>query len=354
MDKVAIVILNWNGRDVLRRFLPSVLERTSYEANSLSHSPGEGESEGGVSIYLADNGSTDGSVEMVGREFPTVRIIAMEQNRGYAEGYNVALRQVEAEYVVLLNSDVEPQQSWLEPLVAYMDAHPEAAACQPKLLSWRDPRRFEYAGAAGGFLDRYGYPYCRGRIMGTVEEDHGQYDTVQSVLWATGAALFIRLADYRQAGGLDSRFFAHCEEIDLCWRLRSRGRAVVCLPQSVVHHVGAMTLRRENPRKTYLNFRNNLLMLYKNLPERDLRPVMRLRWWLDRLAALKFLLSGQGPNARAVLQARRDFHRMLPSFAADRQENLRLATCTDVSGRTPRSILWQYYILRRKTFGQLR
>lgn len=230
MLKTAIVILNWNGCEMLRRFLPSVIE----------HSAGEG-----VRVYVADNGSTDESVEMLRREFPEVGLVLLAENNGFADGYNLTLQQVEAEYVVLLNSDVEVTAGWLLPLVEYMDAHPEVAACQPKIRSWHRRERFEYAGAAGGYIDKYGYPFCRGRVMATVEEDRGQYDTVTPVLWATGAALFIRLADYRAAGGLDGRFFAHMEEIDLCWRLRTRGRGVVCVPQSVVYHVGGATLKKK-------------------------------------------------------------------------------------------------------------
>ena len=195
---------------------------------------------------------------MLREEFPAVRLILLEQNHGFAEGYNLALNKVDAEYVVLLNSDVEVTEHWLEPLVAYMDTHPEVAACQPKIRSWHQKQMFEYAGAAGGYIDRYGYPFCRGRMMGTMERDEGQYDTVVPVFWATGAALFIRLTDYTDVGGLDARFFAHMEEIDLCWRLRSRGRGIVCIPQSVVYHVGAATLKKESPRKTFLNFRNTL------------------------------------------------------------------------------------------------
>ena len=209
MDKIAVVILNWNGCDMLRSFLPSVVRFS--------------EADGAV-VYVADNGSTDASVAMLRREFPSVHLILLEENHGFADGYNLALKQVEAEYVVLLNSDVEVTEHWLVPLAEYMDAYPETAACQPKIRSWRNKGQFEYAGAAGGFIDRYGYPFCRGRIMGVVEEDKGQYDTVIPIFWATGAALFIRLADYREAGGLDGRFFAHMEEIDLCWRLRARGR----------------------------------------------------------------------------------------------------------------------------------
>ena len=244
----------------------------------------------GVEICVADNGSTDESVSYLQVNFPNVRLIVLDKNYGFADGYNKALQQVEAEYVVLLNSDVEVTKHWLEPLVEYMDTHPEVAACQPKICSERNKAFFEYAGAAGGYLDKYGYPFCRGRIFFFFLEDEGQYDTIQPIFWATGAALFIRLKDYREAGGLDGRFFAHMEEIDLCWRLRSRGRGVVCIPQSTVFHVGAATLKKENPRKTFLNFRNNLLMLYKNLPEEELHSVMCMRWCLDMLAALQFLL----------------------------------------------------------------
>ena len=248
MDKIAVVILNWNGCEMLRSFLPSVVRYSKTE---------------GAKIYVADNGSTDASVDMLRQEFPDVHLIILKENLGFAEGYNLALQQVSAEYVMLLNSDVEVTEHWLVPLVSYMDAHPEVAACQPKIRSWRQKELFEYAGAAGGFIDRYGYPFCRGRIMSAVEKDNGQYDTVVPVFWATGAALFIRRKDYLDAGGLDGRFFAHMEEIDLCWRLRARGRMLVCVPQSTVYHVGGATLKKENPHKTFLNFRNNLVTLGK-------------------------------------------------------------------------------------------
>ena len=277
MDKIAVVILNWNGCEMLRSFLPSVVRYSKTE---------------GAKIYVADNGSTDASVDMLRQEFPDVHLIILKENLGFAEGYNLALQQVSAEYVMLLNSDVEVTEHWLVPLVSYMDAHPEVAACQPKIRSWRQKELFEYAGAAGGFIDRYGYPFCRGRIMSAVEKDNGQYDTVVPVFWATGAALFIRRKDYLDAGGLDGRFFAHMEEIDLCWRLRARGRMLVCVPQSTVYHVGGATLKKENPHKTFLNFRNNLVMLYKNLPQEELGPVMRVRAVLDYVAALSFLLKG--------------------------------------------------------------
>ncbi|MDR0892247.1 MAG: glycosyltransferase family 2 protein [Mediterranea sp.] len=336
--KVAVVILNWNGCDMLRTFLPSVL----------THSTGEG-----VAVYVADNGSTDPSVDMIQAEFPTVQLILLHQNYGFAEGYNRALQQIEAEYVVLLNSDVEVSEHWLQPLMAYLDTHPEVAACQPKIRSYHHREMFEYAGAAGGFIDRYGYPFCRGRIFGSVEKDEGQYDTIAPLFWATGAALFIRRADYMEAGGLDTRFFAHMEEIDLCWRLRARGRGIVCVPESVVYHVGGATLRKENPRKTFLNFRNNLLLLYKNLPTTELNSVMRLRRWLDYIAATVFLLKGDAKNARAVLRARREYQRLRPSFTAAREENLRKSTLQPIPERSTYSILWQFYAKGRRAFGKL-
>lgn len=334
--KTAIVILNWNGSEMLRRFLPSVLLHSE-----------------GAEVCVADNGSSDDSTEMLHREFPAVRLLVLDRNYGFAEGYNRALREVEAEYVVLLNSDVEVTSGWLRPLEEYMDAHPEVAACQPKVRSWRQRERFEYAGAAGGYIDRYGYPFCRGRILDVVETDCGQYDEPASLFWATGAALFIRLKDYREAGGLDARFFAHMEEIDLCWRLRARGREISCVPASVVYHVGGATLRRENPRKTYLNFRNNLLMLYKNLPEAELRPVMRVRSVLDCVAAFTFFLKGQWPNARAVFRARRDYKRMRASYTPRREENLRLARPLPIPERFSGSILLQFYLKGKKRFAQI-
>ena len=338
MDKVAVIILNWNGSEMLRRFLPEVVRCSEVD---------------GGTVWLADNGSTDDSVEVVSREFPSVRLIRMEKNYGFAEGYNRAISQVEAEYVVLLNSDVEVTGHWLRPLLDYMEAHPEVAACQPKLLSYHQRTRFEYAGACGGFIDRYGYPFCRGRVMSEVEEDRGQYDTVVPVFWATGAALFIRRQDYVEAGGLDARFFAHMEEIDLCWRLRARGRGLVCIPQSVVYHVGAATLKRENPRKTFLNFRNNLLMLYKNLPEAELVPVMRVRALLDYVAILNFLLHLQWSNARAVLRARRDFRALKPLYTEIRAEVQRRVVQGDIPERMRFSLLWAFYGRGKKRFAEM-
>ena len=338
MKKVSVVILNWNGVGMLQKFLPGVIK----------YSQGEG-----VEVCVADNGSTDESVVWLQTYCPDVRLIVLGKNYGFADGYNMALQQVEAEYVVLLNSDVEVTPHWLDPLMEYMDAHPEVAACQPKIRSERNKALFEYAGASGGYLDKYGYPFCRGRIFDVVEEDKGQYDTVQPIFWATGAALFICLKDYRESGGLDGRFFAHMEEIDLCWRLRSRGRGIVCIPQSTVYHVGAATLKKENPRKAFLNFRNNLLMLYKNLPEKELKRVMFIRGVLDVVAALVFLLKGEKEAARAVLQARKEFKRIRPDFETSRAENMEKAVSAVIPERVDYSILWKYHAGRKKVFSSL-
>lgn len=334
--QVAVVILNYNGSQMLRRFLPSVL----------ANSP---ESE----IIVADNASTDDSVAVMRNEFPSVPLLLLDKNYGFAEGYNRALQQVDAEYYVLLNSDVEVAEGWLAPLLEYMNVHEDVAACQPKLLSQKEKHLFEYAGAAGGFLDRYGYPFCRGRIFDAVESDEGQYDTITDLFWATGAALMVRSADYWSAGGLDGTFFAHMEEIDLCWRLRSRGKSIVCIPQSMVYHVGGATLNKENPRKTYLNFRNNLLMLYKNLPKEELRPVMCVRWCLDMLAALQFLLKGEWGNVRAVFRARRDYAAMRPDYQTLRADNLSKMVQSDLPERFSWSLLWRYYARGIRRFSQL-
>lgn len=336
--KVSVVILNWNGCDMLRTFLPSVIRYS------------EGEE---IEVCVADNGSTDSSIAMIQAEFPSVRMILLEQNHGFADGYNWALKQVEAEYVVLLNSDVEVTEHWLEPMIDYLDSHPQVAACQPKIRSQREKEYFEYAGAAGGFIDRFGYPFCRGRIMGEVEKDSGQYDSITSIFWATGAALFMRRTDYLEVGGLDGRFFAHMEEIDLCWRLRSRGREIVCIPQSMVYHVGGATLKKENPHKTFLNFRNNLVMLYKNLPTEDLRDVMLMRAFLDFVAMLSFICKGQSDNARAVFRAHEEFKRIRSSFLVAREENLRKTTLNPIPERIKNSILWQFYVRGCKRFSQL-
>ena len=336
--KVAVVILNWNGADMLRQYLPTVLEYSRDEAD----------------VYVADNASTDDSIVLLKTTFPEVKLIVLERNWGFADGYNKALKQVDAEYYLLLNSDIEVTHHWLTPLVEFMDAHQEVAACQPKLLSIFDRDRFEYAGASGGYLDRYGYPFCRGRIFETVEADNGQYDDASEVLWATGAALMIRARDYWDCGGLDGRFFAHNEEIDLCWRLRIKGRKIVCLPDSYIYHVGGGTLPKSNPMKTFLNFRNNLTMLYKCLPDSELRHVMRWRWFLDYLAAWEMLLLKRNlGDFRAIYRARRAFRRWRKEFDADRRQ-IQQSRVADVIPQQYRgSLLWQYYVKGRKHFSDL-
>jgi len=338
MDKVAIVILNWNGAAMLSQYLPSVLQHSRDEAV----------------VYVADNASTDNSLALLGEQFPECKVILLEKNWGFADGYNKALAQIDAEYYVLLNSDIEVTEHWLTPLVQFLDTHPETAACQPKLCSIFQRDSFEYAGACGGYLDRYGYPFCRGRIFETVEQDRGQYDTPAELLWATGAALVIRAHDYKEVGGLDGRFFAHNEEIDLCWRLRLRGRKVFSVPQSVIYHVGGGTLPKGNPMKTFLNFRNNLTMLYKCLPDSELKHVMRMRWWLDYLAAWEMLILKRNlGDFKAVYKARRAFKRWKKDFSADRQAIQRSRIEEPIAECYRFSLLWQYYVKGRKTFSEL-
>lgn len=338
MAKVAIVILNWNGREMLAKYLPNVLEYSRQDAE----------------VWVADNSSSDDSMLLLETQFPQVKTIVLEQNFGFAEGYNRALRQIEADYYVLLNSDVEVSHHWLTPLVEFMDSHLQVAACQPKLLSEQDKDRFEYAGACGGFLDKYGYPFCRGRIFGTVEQDNGQYDYQQEILWATGACMMIRSKDYWDAGGLDGRFFAHNEEIDLCWRLRLMGRKIYCIPESEVYHVGGGTLPKSNPMKTFLNFRNNLTMLYKNLSDSELKHVMRVRCFLDYLAAFQMLLLQHNwGDFKAVFKARKAFKAWRSDFDEDRvriQQSRKEMGIPQVFGF---SILWQYYAKGVRTFARL-
>jgi GT2 family glycosyltransferase len=338
MQKAAVVILNWNGRKLLERFLPVLLQHTPTET---------------AGIIIADNGSTDDSESFLTTHYPQIRRIVFDRNYGFAEGYNRALSQLDYEYAVLLNSDVEVSDRWLETALNYMDAHPDVAALQPKLLDYKNKNAFEYAGASGGFLDVYGYPFCRGRIFSTVEKDYGQYDQPAEVFWATGACLFIRLKDFREAGGFDKNFFAHQEEIDLCWRLKARGKKIVCLPQSVVYHIGGATLKMEHPRKTFLNFRNNLLMVYKNLPDKYYRKTMILRFFLDYLAALQLLLKGYPANAWAVCRARRDFNRRKKHYQTIRKENLEKTVDELPSGMLSQSLLWNYYIKNQKEFKQI-
>ena len=301
--QTAVVILNWNGRHMMEKFLPSVIANTTGDAE----------------VIIADNGSTDDSIEFLHSHYPSLRIIQLDQNYGFAEGYNRALAQVEADYFVLLNDDVEVTPHWIEPVIAQMQQNTQTAICQPKLLMYDRRDTFEYAGAAGGFIDSYGYPFCRGRLFDVVEQDHGQYDDPREIFWASGAAMFVRADVWHQLGGLDGDFFAHMEEIDFCWRAKNKGYRVEYCPQSVVYHVGGGTLPKSNPRKTYLNFRNNLSMLYKNLPDGRLNRVLLLRLVLDYVAALKFLLERKPKEFQAVFQAHRDYRRRKPGLRLKRE-----------------------------------
>lgn len=330
---ISVVILNWNGSAMLQRFLPSVI-RYSEEAE----------------IIVADNGSTDHSIDILREKFPSVRILPFRENYGFAEGYNRAIQQIETPYVLLLNDDVEVTPHWLQPLLAFMNHHPEVAACQPKILSETQRELFEYAGACGGFIDHLGYPYCRGRIFNHVEKDRGQYDQVCPIFWATGAALLVRTDVFRKEGGLDKRFFAHMEEIDFCWRLRSRNYGIYCIPQSTVYHVGGGTLPKSHPRKTFLNFRNNLLMLYKNLPEERLNSTLRIRYFLDLVAALKMLLSGQAKESMAIVKALRTFFKIRHDFDRERKENLQKQQLKDIPEMRNESLLVAFYLKKKKKF----
>ena len=332
---VAIVILNWNGENYLQKFLPILID------NSLIP---------GVEIIVADNASTDTSLSLLKDKFPTIRTIVFDKNYGFAGGYNKALAEVEADYFVLLNSDVEVTPGWLNPMLAYMDGHEKVAACQPKILSYANRSKFEHAGAAGGYIDRFGFPFCRGRILGLAEEDKGQYNTITDIFWATGACLMIRSNLYWKAGGLDDEFFAHMEEIDLCWRLKSRGYRIVCIPESSVFHVGGGALNYESPHKTYLNFRNNLLMLYKNLPPRLLEKTMYWRFVFDYAAAFQLFITGKPKNAISVFKARRDYKNMQPVFEEKRKQNILYATSDNKQDILQKSIVLEYYLKGKKTY----
>jgi len=332
--KTAVVILNWNGRHMLERFLPSVTANTTGDAE----------------VIIADNGSTDDSLAFLAEHYPALRVIALDKNYGFAGGYNKALAQVEADYFVLLNDDVEVPPHWVEPVIAQMEANPLTAICQPKLLMYDQRDTFEYAGGAGGFIDKYGYPFCRGRLFTTLEQDHGQYDDACEIFWASGAAMFVRADVWRQLGGLDADFFAHMEEIDFCWRAKNAGYRVEYCPASVVYHVGGGTLPKSNPRKTLLNFRNNLALLYKNLPDSRRRWVLAARIVLDYVAAFKFLAEGKPKEFSAVVEAHKEFRRWHPAL----REKRRQTSPGEVSCIHQGLLLVEYYLLRRTTYSKLK
>ena len=330
--KLGVIILNWNGLKLLKEFLPIASRFTRGEA---------------VDLIVADNGSTDGSVEWIESRHPEVKVIALKNNYGFAEGYNRAISKADYEYITLLNSDVEVTENWWQPILDFMENNPDVGSTQPKILSYRDRNKFEYAGAAGGFLDALGYPFCRGRLFDSIEEDNGQYDSISpDITWASGACLTVRRDLYLNLGGLDARFFAHMEEIDLCLRILNAGYRNCVVTSSKVYHVGGASLKQGNPQKTYLNFRNNLLLLHKNLPEKRGKNVLFKRRLADTLAFGMFLLKGDIPNAKAILKAHRDFKKMRKEYTVFPKKDI-LSTLPGGKG----SAVWQHYIKRNKTFN---
>lgn len=329
---VAVIILNWNGAKLLKEFLPSVCEHTNAQL---------------ADVIVADNGSTDNSLEVLKSEFPHVKTLVFDQNYGFAEGYNRAIKAcAQYKYTVMLNSDVKCAKGWLEPLYELCEAQPDVAACQPKILSYNEPDKFEYAGAAGGFIDCLGYPYCRGRIFGTVEKDIAQYDTEPiDIMWATGAALFVRTDTYIAVGGLDAKFFAHMEEIDLCWRIHLAGHKIKAVTSGTVYHLGGGSLPASNPRKTYLNFRNNLLLLHKNMPSKEGKRLLFIRRLYDTLAFFMFVAKFDFKNAKAVLNAHSDFKKMRKEYTTFPSKNL-----IGVLPGSDCNIIIDYYLKGRKTF----
>jgi GT2 family glycosyltransferase len=327
--KVAIVILNWNGAKLLQQFLPSILR----------YSPE-------VTVFVADNASSDDSITVLKTQFPSVQIIQNQDNYGFAKGYNEALKNLNFDIYALVNSDIEVTENWLQPILEKFKNEPKTVIIQPKILDFKNKAFFEYAGAAGGYIDKYGYPFCRGRIFDTIEKDHQQYEDETEIFWASGACFFIRSEVYHALQGFDDDFFAHQEEIDLCWRAINRGHHIQYTPKSVVYHVGGATLQKGNPKKTYLNFRNSLLMLVKNLPKSQLLPVLFLRLCFDGLAGIQFLLKGNPKHTLAILKAHFIFYSMLPRFYKKRESN-QIATYFKT-----KSVVYFYYIKKQTIFAK--
>ncbi len=337
-SKVAIVILNWNGEKLFPDFLPSVVENSKGE---------------NIEIIVADNGSTDQSISYLQENFPSIKIIDLKENYGFAEGYNQTLKQVEADYFVLLNSDVKVSKNWIEPCIKQFETDEKIAAIQPKILSYNNPDSFEYAGAAGGFIDRYGYPFCRGRILNHLEKDENQYNQSTQIFWATGAAMFMRAEAFKNAGGLDGDFWAHMEEIDLCWRLKSQGYKIIYEPQSVVYHLGGGTLSYDSPQKVYLNFRNNLWMLFKNLPKEQFKRIFFSRMILDGVAAIKFLVGFQFNGFWAVVKAHHSFYKNLSKLRQKRKEIQKQVVVKTHPEMCTKSIMWKFFIQKKQKFSEL-
>jgi GT2 family glycosyltransferase len=340
---VAVIILNYNGRHWLEQFLPSVVRHTPSRL---------------ARIWVADNASTDDSIDLVKQHFPTVSTLKMPENYGYAGGYNQAIHHIKAKYILLLNSDVEVSEGWLTPLVRCLDENPNVAACQPKILSWHEPRKFEYAGAAGGFIDKFGYPFCRGRIFDTTEEDYGQYNQSTEIFWASGACMLVKRDLFELSGGFDVDFFAHMEEIDLCWKLKNLGYAIRYVPDSKVYHVGGGTLSTQSTRKIFLNFRNNRLMLFKNMQVGEAFMVNFIRNFLDIMAILKHLSKMQWKEAAAIIKAHWAYLKLLNVYSRKRAITDHLIRDNKIGvpnkkGIYPKSIVWAYFFRKKKYFRQL-
>lgn len=338
MEKIAVAILNWNGKELLKKFLPSVVE--------FSQIPD-------VSVYVIDNGSTDGSVSFIKSFFPSVKTVQLDNNYGFAEGYNKGFENIKAKYYVLLNSDIEVTKNWIEPMLTLLESDNNIAACQPKLKSFLNRDEFEYAGAAGGFIDKFGFAFCRGRLFNVYEKDKGQYNNQSEIFWATGACLFIRSEIYFSSGGLDKNFFAHMEEIDLCWRILSRGYKIYYTPESEVFHLGGATLSKTNPHKTFLNFRNNLYLLYKNLPKHNFYQTIFARLIFDGVASFKFLLSFEFRNFWAVFTAHIQFYFSIRKLKSKRKENLLLTKTIKHSTIYNNSIVVDFFLHKKKYFSDL-
>ncbi|MCX6257513.1 MAG: glycosyltransferase [Bacteroidia bacterium] len=339
MLRTAIVILNWNGRNYLEKFLPSVVNYSSGE---------------NTEVIIADNDSTDGSLLFMEEHYPEIRVIRLDRNYGYSKGYNLALTQVDADIFVLLNSDIEVTPAWIDPIVSLMEKDEKIAACMPKIKSFADRDCFEYAGAAGGFIDRYGYPFCRGRIFNVIEKDIGQYDSSREIFWASGACMFLRASIYHLAGGLDDDFFAHMEEIDLCWRFKNMGYKIMFCPESTVFHVGGGTLPNNSPQKIYLNFRNNIWLLFKNLPPGKLRIILPLRIILDGMAAIKFLTEFRFSFFLSVLKAHYSFYGSFRNISAKRKLMRPGITKYDHPEIYQGSIAIAFFLKGIKFFSQIR
>ncbi len=333
---VAVVILNWNGADFLMKFLPSVVKYSQP-----------------ARVIVADNGSTDNSAEVVKNNFPSVEFLQLPQNYGFAKGYNEALRQIKADYYVLLNSDVEVTEGWVEQIVEFMERNKDVAAVMPKILAYDNRTMFEYAGASGGFIDKLGYPFCRGRIFDTIEQDKGQYNDVQEVFWASGAAMFVRAEDYHSLGGLDEDFWAHMEEIDFCWRVKNSGKKIYVFPRVKVFHVGGGSLSYGNKRKVFLNHRNNLFMLYKNLPKGKLWLVILTRMVMDGLSALSYLSKGGFGAFGAVIKAHWHFWKS-QRVLKQKRKNLISHNRFDYKQVYNKSIVWQYFAAKKTKFSDLK